>query len=288
MADGAGADMGDLFLANIRGDIGSKDGTGCTDLVWRRGKSFVAHNEDGAPAVGADLMFLSLDIDGEPPVTAQWYPGFIPSNAFAATAGGLVWGINHLPISKPGNGAGRHFVARHLQRTQSIEEAIEFLQTHPIAGGFSFNVGELETGKVATVESAAGKVAVHHPTIDDPFTWHTNHIRMLPKDLQSDTHEESPVTPHGTTAQLGQSGESMARGKYLTSLQPPAQEPSNQWFLDILTTHELPNGVLRTARDDDSLATLCTTVTDLSLGTVLVKGIGSEPESITIADLIAG
>lgn len=285
MAGGAGLDAEDLFLANIRGDIGSYDGTGCTDLVWRRGRSFVAHNEDGAPAVGASLMFLSLHIDGEQPVAAQWYPGFIPSNAFAATSGNLVWGINHLPISKPGTGAGRHFVARQLQRTQSLEEAIDFLHARPMAGGFSFNFGELDSGKVAVVESAAGQIAVHRPHEEDPFSWHTNHIRRLPQTLAAESQNESP---HAATAQLGLVSESMDRGRFLASLHLPEGEPGADWFLNILTGHELPDGVLRSARNGDPLATLCTTVTDLDARTILVKGHGSEPQTITVDELLAG
>lgn len=284
MAAGAGLDAEDLFLANIRGDIGFYDGTGCTDLLWRRERSFVAHNEDGAPAVGADLMFLTLHIDGEQPVAVQWYPGFIASNAFAAT-GNLVWGINHLPVSRPGDGAGRHFVARRLQQAQSLAEAVNFLQTHPIAGGFSFNLGELNTGHVAVVESAAGQSAVHYPVAEDPFAWHTNHLRQLPQALASDTPNESP---HGTTAQLGQTSESMARGDFLSSIQLPVGEPNADWFLNILTGHELPNGVLRTARNDDPLTTLCTTITDLESGTILVKGIGAAPQHIMVDHLLNG
>ncbi|MDT7804486.1 MAG: hypothetical protein QOI78_7919 [Actinomycetota bacterium] len=34
MAAGAGVPFDDLLLANLRGDLGSGDGTGCTDLAW--------------------------------------------------------------------------------------------------------------------------------------------------------------------------------------------------------------------------------------------------------------
>lgn len=285
MAQGAGLDPDYLFLANIRGDIGSYDGTGCTDLVWSRERSFVAHNEDAAPAVGADLMFLSLHIEGEQPVAVQWYPGFIPSNAFAATAGNLVWGINHLPISAPGPGAGRHFAARQLQQAQSLEEAIDLLRTHPIAGGFSFNIGELKTGNVAVIESAAGQIAVHRLDAEQPFAWHTNHLRSLPQRLSAGTKNEEP---HGATAQLGHISESLARGDFLASVRLPVDEPGTDWFLKLLTGKELPEGVLRTARNEDPLATLCTTITDLDAGTILVKGVGAEPETIAVEDLIAG
>lgn len=285
MAHGAGVDVEDLFLANIRGDIGSHDGTGCTDLVWRRKTSFVAHNEDGAPGVGSDLMFLSLHIDNEQPVGVQWYPGFVPSNAFAATASGLIWGINHLPISHPGEGAGRHFVARALQRATSLDEAVEFLESTPMAGGFNFNIGQVRTGDIAVVEAAADLTAVHRPHHGDPFAWHTNHILRLPEELASGTQAE---VLDGTTAQLGQISESKARGDFLTSLPLPEMEPDAGWFAGLLSGAELPEGVLRTARGTDPLATLCTTVADLQTGCILVRGSSDQPDTLNIEDLVAG
>ncbi|MGW0710723.1 hypothetical protein ACWD4G_33010 [Streptomyces sp. NPDC002643] len=53
--------------ANLRGDLGTDDGTGCTDLGWRRSRSYVAHNKDGAPALEGRLMLLTLLIDATPP-----------------------------------------------------------------------------------------------------------------------------------------------------------------------------------------------------------------------------
>ena len=48
-AAGAGVPFDDLVLLNLRGDLGLVDGgIGCSDLGWRRERSVVAHNEDGA------------------------------------------------------------------------------------------------------------------------------------------------------------------------------------------------------------------------------------------------
>ncbi|MER6421050.1 C45 family autoproteolytic acyltransferase/hydolase [Streptomyces sp. NPDC001137] len=133
LAAGAGADFHDLLLANLRGDLGVDDGTGCTDLGSRRTRSYVAHNEDGAPALDGRLL-LTLLVDEDVPVTVQWYPGFLPANTFTATGHGLVWGINHVQATRPADAPGRHFVARALQQAPTLDSAVDHLRTRPCTG----------------------------------------------------------------------------------------------------------------------------------------------------------
>src|SRR5580693_9149140 len=112
-AEGADAALDDLALLNFRGDLGLVEGgIGCSDLAWRRNRSVIAHNEDGSPEDVGRCALLTLAADGRPPVTAFWYPGFLPANAFTVTGDGLVWTIDHMSVAVPGDGAGRHFVAR--------------------------------------------------------------------------------------------------------------------------------------------------------------------------------
>jgi hypothetical protein len=83
-AAGAGVPAGDLALLNLRGDLGLVDGgIGCSNLGWRRERSVVAHNEDGALEDVGRCALLTMTGTGRPPVTAFWYPGFVPANAFA-------------------------------------------------------------------------------------------------------------------------------------------------------------------------------------------------------------
>jgi Acyl-coenzyme A:6-aminopenicillanic acid acyl-transferase len=120
-------------LLNFRGDLGTvPGGIGCSDLVWRRERSLIGHNEDGAPENVGQCALLTLALDGLPTLTAFWYPGFVPTNAFTVTGDGLVWTIDHLPVATPGQGAGRHFVGRGVQRSATtVDEVIDCLRTHP-------------------------------------------------------------------------------------------------------------------------------------------------------------
>ena len=140
-AAGAAVPFEDLALLNFRGDLGPvAGGIGCSDLAWRRERSVIGHNEDGAPENVGQCALLTLALDNLPSVTAFWYPGFLPSNAFTVTGDGLVWSIDHLPVAAPGDGAGRHVVGRGLQRSaRTVDEAIDYLRTNPSAGGFAYN-----------------------------------------------------------------------------------------------------------------------------------------------------
>ena len=61
-AAGAGVPVDDLVLLNLRGDLGLVDGgIGCSDLGWRRERSVIAHNEDGAPEDVGRCALLTRD-----------------------------------------------------------------------------------------------------------------------------------------------------------------------------------------------------------------------------------
>jgi Acyl-coenzyme A:6-aminopenicillanic acid acyl-transferase len=304
MAEGAGVDADDLLLANLRGDIGVPDGTGCTDLAVRGARSLVAHNEDGAPALERAFMFVTLRLEDEPAVTTQWYPGFIPANAHVVTEAGLAWGINHLQVQHPADAPGRHFVARRVQRATDLDDAVRTLGDLPSAGGFAYTLGECGSGRVAVVETAAGRVDVRDlggpddEPADEGVQWHTNHLRRLPTFLDTGSSPgdgtqgsgQPPVeATNEATDSLGQRAESERRGAWLEEhvagvageLVTPA------WLAGVLGERGLPHGVRRCAADGDPLMTLMTTVVDLDRRTVLLRGTTGASEELSVADYLA-
>lgn len=271
-AAGAAVPFDDLALLNLRGDLGwTGGGMGCSDLAWRRDRSVIAHNEDGGLPDAGRSGLLTLTGNGRPPVTAFWYPGFLPANAFAVTGDGLVWTIDHLPVAVPGPGAGRHFTGRGLQRTaRTIDQVVGYLREHPSAGGFSYVAGDRD-GRVVNIEAAAGRHAVTEARPGtEPLLWHTNHGRYVPG------------------AEPAAGGTSVARGETLAALAVPAEDPGPSWFLDILTSPP-PDGVRSDpGPDGQGLVTLCTLVADLTAGQALVAARGESPVTIPLADLAAG
>lgn len=180
LAAGSGLPDDDVWALNLRGDLGS-DGTGCSDVAALvGGHPVMAHNEDGGTDLVGRIRLVTLDIEGDPSMTAVWYPGMLPANAFVVTSAGLGFGMDHLPVvrARP-DGAGRHLVARHAQRGGSGAQAVERLTSVPCAGGFSFNMADTHGQGATMVENIAGEVAVRAPT-GGHTERHTNHARFVP------------------------------------------------------------------------------------------------------------
>src|ERR1700677_3644162 len=271
-AEGAAMPLDDLALLNFRGDLGQvTGGIGCSDLAWRRGRSVIGHNEDGVAENIRQCALLTLALDGLPAVTAFWYPGFLPSNAFAVTGDGLVWTIDHMPVASPGSGAARHFVARGLQRSaRRVDEAVGYLRTHPSAGGFAYTVGD-RAGGIVSVEAAAGRHAfVEVGSGPDPLLWHTNHGRYL------------------LGAEPSPGGNSVARGQTLGALDIPAEDPGPAWFLRVLSGASLPEGVRCDPAPGRPATTLCTFVADLTTGEAVIAARDDHPVAISLRALAAG
>src|SRR5436305_6938751 len=265
LARGAGVPFDDLLLINLRGDLGTGDGTGCTDLAWGGDRPLVGHNEDGAPVLDGRSRLLTLLIHGEPGVCVWWYPGFLPANTFAVTARGMVWGIDHVGVTRPGPGAGRHFVARSMQRVDSVPAAVQHLRANPSAGGFAYTIGQVGRPGVTVVE-AAGAQTVVTPVLQG-FSWHTNHFRQL-------SHLDVAAA------------ESLARADVCTRLEP--EQADAGWLLDTLTGKPVPDGLHRDASGGDSLMTLSTMVADLAEGVVTIVSRGSDPLRATVRELASG
>jgi hypothetical protein len=274
LAAGAGVSLDDLALLNFRGDLGvvgqdTDDGTGCSDLAWRRERSFIAHNEDQADFFAGRCVLLTLELDGRQPVAVFAVPGFLPSSTFTVTGSGLVWSIDHIQAAEPGPGAGRHFVARGLQlAAATADQAIGYLREHPSAGGFAYTIGDA-AGRVVFVEASAGQHAWREVGADGPIGWHTNHGRYV---------GGAPDGPHGT---------SVRRGKVLAALDSPASEPGAGWFVRVLAGAP-PAGVRAEPSDGLRATTLCTFVADLTGDEATILWRDAEPVTAALSLLARG
>jgi acyl-CoA:6-aminopenicillanic acid acyl transferase len=294
LAGGANVPLADLALLNFRGDVGdtrtgaSSTGAagakgahdagaghgangGCSDLAWRRERSFIAHNEDDSGFYQGRSALLTLMLDDLQPVTAFWKAGFLPSNAFTVTGTGMVWSLDSLTAEPPGAAAGRHVVARKLQQVAVMAgQAVEYLRQHPSAGGFSYTIGD-STGRVVVVESSAGQHAWREAGGQEPLLWHTNHGRYVT----------------GADAR-GPRDSSLSRGEVLGALEVPSGEPDADWFAQVLAGAPEPGGVRVDPSGGDDAATLCTFVVNLTDGEATVLHRGGAPATIPLADLAHG
>ncbi|MFF4484664.1 C45 family autoproteolytic acyltransferase/hydrolase [Streptomyces sp. NPDC001520] len=271
MAEGANIPLDNLVLLNLRGDLGTEEKIGCTDLAFRNNDAvFLAHNEDGSPEFEPYCVMLTLRLDGEPAVTTWWYPGFLPSNTITLNEYGLVWGIDNVRVAAPAAAPGRHFVARALQGCRTITEVVDRLRDEPSAGGFAYTIGQLGHPHAIQVEAAAGFYAYRSTRYaDDAVLWHTNHLLNLPSSLD---------VP---------SDNSLTRAKTAATWTTPHSQPVD-WCLQQLARAPIPQGVRRDAAGGDNLVTLVTFVVDLSTATVTVAPRGQVAVTISADDLVHG
>jgi hypothetical protein len=276
LADGAGVDVEDLALLNFRGDLGKVEGSfNCSDLAWRRSRSFIAHNEDQGASMTGRCVLLTLDIDGLAPVWTFWCPMFLPGNAFSVTDR-LVVSVDSLTVPEPGPWAGRHFVARGLQRRcQTVEESIDFLRASPSASGYAYTIGDYPAvshgdgtgpGRIAGVEAVRDELHVAEvggPA--GPLFWHTNHARFLPGTVGADTCERAPV---------------------LAGSPVPDEEPDAARLLRLLAGAPVPEGVRVDPTGKHPFLTMCTFVADLTAGVATLQWRGAQPVHLPMRELV--
>ncbi|MGN6868155.1 MAG: C45 family autoproteolytic acyltransferase/hydrolase [Solirubrobacteraceae bacterium] len=274
LAAGAGVPSDDLVLLNLRGDLGPPAGRalavdGCTSVGWSDGRhAFLGHNEDGAPQLLGRCRLLTLQIDGEPSVTAWWYPGFIPSNTFAINSAGIVCAINNINVTRPAAAPGRHFVAREVHGGTDLDQTVRLLSRSPSAGGFTYVLGQAGRADVHVLETAAGDSSGRrYPDRGRALAAHANHLVLLDPGL--DAPED----------------ESLARAEIYDRVEAPVT-PDGEWLLRLLCSDQ-PSGVYRHGADGDRLLTLATFVVDLARATVTVVARGAAPLELTIGEFTA-
>lgn len=287
LADGAGVAVETVLLLDLRGDLGDPYADDCSDVTVPGDAWMLGHNEDGDGLFAEGISALSLWVDGDLPVFALWYPGMLPSNAFALNQG-LTWGIDHVPPEGAMAGPSRHVVARVLQQITDLDAAVDFLASEPSAGGFAYNIAERATGRVATVEVGGGagiRVRKLEPGTNAhrtsgfphdgqaregvpapaPVVWHTNHLRL--------------PAPGGTPP----APSSCARGALLAeALEGAGAEPLDRDRLLGLLTTPLPGGVRAVG---DSM-TLCTVLVDGAADELVLVPPGGEPAGVALAKLL--
>ena len=123
----------------------------------RGGKTIVAMNWDWAPNLYPWAGLLKLSMQGSPRAALYHYPGIWASAGVNEHGLSLMWtGGGYLPKVAPLVGVPTYILIAEILRLKSVDEAIVFLASVPIAGCFLFHLGDAQ-GNIAVVEAAAGK-----------------------------------------------------------------------------------------------------------------------------------
>ncbi|HIC88644.1 MAG TPA: hypothetical protein EYP04_04495 [Anaerolineae bacterium] len=248
IAEGAGRPFEELFLVNVRGEyagyIHDSRLRGCFDLVAvTEDVALVGHNEDGTPAALNNMYVVHAQIEGMPAFTALSYPGFLCGNAFGFNSEGILFSIDNVRPRNVHVGVGRHFMARSLFETHSLEDAIAQVTVPGRAAGFSYTIGSLSERRVVNVEVAPDK---HHVREIRGYYAHTNHYLNL-----TDVEQ---VIGASSRARLERANELLRAG----------WRPSQRAVLAILGDQaDKQYPIYRTATPPDKGMTLCTALFDL-------------------------
>jgi hypothetical protein len=247
LAEGAGRPFEELFLVNMRGEYTGylrSQAHGCADCaVVTDEAALFGHNEDASPAFRGNLYIVHAQIVGVPAFTALSYPGFLCGNAFGFNAEGICFSVDDVQPQKMRVGIGRHFIARSLLESRSLDDAIERVTVAGRASGFSYTIGSIPERRIVHVEVAP---EVHRlRQIRRPY-FHANHYLELDS-VDQVIHPSSRARVERADALLRRVASPDA-GDILSILGDRADE-------------QYP--IYRTATPPDRLMTLCTALFDL-------------------------
>jgi predicted choloylglycine hydrolase len=198
MADGVGVPFDDMVLWHFRGDVWEMPPEGCTTVQIPGIEPIVAHNEDGSPAQLSRCAMARVRPTGSKAFTSFIYPGTIPGHAFAVSDAGLVATINHIGALVSGVGLPRTVLGRALLDCDTLDDAVELLETSPRSGAYHVTLGQAGDNRLFGVEFTHLNCSVRR--IDHPQC-HSNHL------IHKDTSNERQEITASSRARLQRASE---------------------------------------------------------------------------------
>jgi len=173
MADGVGVPFDDMVLWHFRGDVWEMPPEGCTTVQIPGKEPILAHNEDGSPAQFSHCAMAHVRPAGSKAFTSFIYPGTVPGHAFAVSEAGLVATINHIGALVSGVGLPRTLLGRALLDCDTLDDAVNLLQTSPRSGAYHVTLAQAGDSRMFGVEFTHLNCSVRK--IDHPQC-HSNHL----------------------------------------------------------------------------------------------------------------
>ncbi|MBN2432224.1 MAG: hypothetical protein JXQ27_12160 [Acidobacteria bacterium] len=180
MADGAHLPLDDLFLLNVKAEIGARlfgaevKDPGCSSVyLVRDGERTLLHNEDGH-RVFADNMFL---LQATPPsgvsFTVLVYPGTLPGNGPGINTRGIIQTTNFIAARDSHVGVPRYFLNRAVLEAESLDDAIDRATFTPRAFAYHHNLASVPENRLISLEVTPER----HSIVEPLETYcHTNHL----------------------------------------------------------------------------------------------------------------
>eukprot|EP01138_Halocafeteria_seosinensis_P006188 gb/GECG01006329.1/.p1 GENE.gb/GECG01006329.1/~~gb/GECG01006329.1/.p1 ORF type:complete len:459 (+),score=52.63 gb/GECG01006329.1/:1-1377(+) len=282
MAVGAGVSFKSLVVINMENELSLMKSAGkvlndhCSDVLMRKAKCnddpvdqkycmMIGHNEDAGPNNLEWVYLLKGSIEGEGAtlnIQAYNYPGQLSTGAFGFNYDSQIFFSTNAIFPKYVNSSGipRHFLARYILASESIDQAITRATETSLACGFSLNIGSW------------GKNGDHLYNIELAST-HQHSILTLGDDVDYTFHFNAylrlDVPQHVGTS-------SVARMNAAKSLQAPTDMEGAFRILGDQSNSSYP--IYRTGTPPDGAATLTTALFKVPLDSSSVNGLRSSTE----------
>ncbi|MDZ7808991.1 MAG: C45 family peptidase [Arhodomonas sp.] len=163
-----------VLLWNCRGDLAPTGPEGCSSMAVKgRGRCWLAHNEDGDPALRDACFALDATPDDGPAFFTFRYPGSLPGHTLAMNAVGLAYTVNNLRLTEHPPGIPRMVSARALLGCSKVDEALRLLDGLARSGGFHFMMADTTTLSPLSVEAPFQCISARTAS---PVAVHANHL----------------------------------------------------------------------------------------------------------------
>ncbi|MBB3142463.1 C45 family autoproteolytic acyltransferase/hydolase [Halomonas organivorans] len=218
LAEGLAQPLERVLLWNCRGDLSPTGPEGCTSVAVAAGdEAWLAHNEDGNPALRDACFLLQARPDDAPAYLAFCYPGSLAGHTLGANAAGFAYTVNNLRLIESRRGIPRMVTARALLACTDTADALHLLDSTRRAGGFHFMMADTGQRRPLSVEAPWQGVSAIPAT---PLAVHANHLvharfRNLPQRITDSsaarqrrleewqTLRQGPITPEELWTLLG-------------------------------------------------------------------------------------
>jgi hypothetical protein len=166
--------------------------------------------------------------------------------AYGWNSYGLVFSENSVSPTKVQVGYGDSILSRDAYSSKSIEEVISKVSLSPAAYGFSFNVGDLNTGELVNIEVSASGYNVYQISTNYSHTTMYHHLNVPQSSDPS----------------------SIARTERITEFVAPTTAKQVLAILGDTENHQYP--IYRNAQNPDCCVTVTTTLFDLKEKTATI------------------
>ncbi len=198
MAQGANLSLDHAHLVTLHEEVYHQPhctAFAATGSATRASKTIVAQNWDWAPNLYPWAGLLKLSVSDSPRTATYHYPGLWASAGINEHGLSLMWtGGGYLPKVAPLIGVPTYVLIAEVLRRATVDEAIAYLASVPIAGCFLFHLGDAQ-GNIAVVEGAAGKQTIDR---SGDILFRANHYTC--RDIMLCANQSDPLpTTNATT-----------------------------------------------------------------------------------------